>query len=657
MFKKINNINENELDRIITIEIFDNLSFTTNIKTLEKIISKNNYDSSLIFEYIAWSFYKEIYLISKDRNKVDKLPSYIIPKEFELENIIGKKYIQVSIDSKIINVSVKLLELFLASLRNFTNMKSALQDYYINTSITTNSFLHRNIEKLEKLIPILIGAYQQIYILLQEQDHGLNDQVKIKILKELLESNKLNYNKIINIYERVMENVGDEQAFKELREKQNSFMNNSYELEILKSLYSFLLLSHDNLNIDTSKFLSSYKNKIFNNNFYILFLKVMINYYEFDMYFPDGLIENINNIYYSLELDDYYKTEFNVYFKNGSIIPEQFIYNKINSQIYTYIYSNIPENIASPLEKIIAIYILLGDIFQYNINYALFNDEEELNEIPDIDLVNNEVICWQLSLIYYKLLKKDGYYVELDGVFGFHLNVDIDVDNILISADATSFGEYPDCCEYLLSDMAKVKFGFDITNFRLRKDDYYEKYKHLKLGEIEKIIKKDEQKLDEAITNVYEKLGKKTIKESKFNNLVDRYQKNRERNNIINNSYHTKKDIDYRISTINYFYNMNINATNVEKIQFISKYIYQVFSDFNKDDLELMSIVKVIDDNKMWLKLLIVYDTYKQRYYYLEEENGFHEYNLKSLIDKMAIDNMYFKEHISRRENKAKRTK
>ena len=116
--------------------------------------------------------------------------------------------------------------------------------------------------------PGLIGAYKQISILLQEQDHGLNDQLKIKTLKELLESNKLNYNKIINIYERARENVGDEQAFKELREKQNSFLNNSYELEILKSLYSFLLLSHDNLNIDTGKFLSSYKNKTFNNNFY-----------------------------------------------------------------------------------------------------------------------------------------------------------------------------------------------------------------------------------------------------------------------------------------------------------------------------------------------------------------------------------------------------
>ena len=150
-----------------------------------------------------------------------------------------------------------------------------------------------------------------------------------------------------------------------------------------------------------------------------------------------------------------------------------------------------------------------------------------------------------------------------------------------------------------------------------------------------------------AIENVYKKLGKNYVKEEDFIKLVNKYNNNTKkrlkRHTQIKNGniYHNKEDIDYRISTINYFYNMNIKKNNIEKIQFMTKYINMIFNDFNKEDFNLLNLFQDLDNNKTkMLKLILVQDCDKEKYLYLEEDDGFHEYTKDDLINLMVINNI-----------------
>ena len=299
------------------------------------------------------------------------------------------------------------------------------------------------------------------------------------------------------------------------------------------------------------------------------------------------------------------------------------------------------------MERDIAIYILLVSKFRHNREFVIYEDMSLSNDVSSIDLSNNEVVCWDISLMYYKILQKYNSDVDLYGIFGLHVHINFIADNIPLSADPVSFRIRSDFYQNKLSDMTKVQFGMAISNIRLIDDDYFNRYRYLSLDDISRIMADDQHRLDKAIENVYKKLGKNYVKEEDFINLVNTYNNNTkkrlERHNQIKggNIYHTKEDIDYRISTINYFYNMNIKKNNIEKIQFMTKYVNMIFSDFNKEDFNLFNLFQDLDDNKTkMLKLISVKDSDKQEYFYLEEDGGFHEYNKDDLIYLMFINNI-----------------
>ena len=373
----------------------------------------------------------------------------------------------------------------------------------------------------------------------------------------------------------------------------------------------------------------------------------MTNVYRDNMYFFDNLVRNVNEIFYDKALDEKYQTDFHLQFKEKSWIPEKFVYAHINPEIYDYIDKNLPKDITDELERDIAIYILLVSKFRHNREFVIYEDMSLSNDVSSIDLSNNEVVCWDISLMYYKILQKYNSDVDLYGIFGLHVHINFIADNIPLSADPVSFRIRSDFYQNKLSDMTKVQFGMAISNIRLIDDDYFNRYRYLSLDDISRIMADDQHRLDKAIENVYKKLGKNYVKEEDFINLVNTYNNNTkkrlERHNQIKggNIYHTKEDIDYRISTINYFYNMNIKKNNIEKIQFMTKYVNMIFSDFNKEDFNLFNLFQDLDDNKTkMLKLISVKDSDKQEYFYLEEDGGFHEYNKDDLIYLMFINNI-----------------
>lgn len=648
----------------IVIEMFREFPFIVKMDDLKKeLISTENYNKTITVESIAWAFYKtnaKMFNYKIDnQDKIDKVIGMLQGRSIyssldkpALADIIDREYIRVTIDSKTRNIPVAILEFFIHDDDNYQNIANVFKVEKFNDRYqeSSYSFLSKNNYMFKNYIAYLIRAYQELYKLLIDKNYDFSndDNIKLSLLNKFLSFNQLTKEKIDVIYKNVMINVSEEMVIKDIRAKEDIFLSSTEEIKIISQISEFLSnYQGDELVKDTYNYLESISNKVYDNNFYILFIKIMTDVYKDNMYFSDDLVRNVNEIFYDKALDEKYQTDFHLQFKEKSWIPEKFVYAHINPEIYDYIDKNLPKDITDELERDIAIYILLVSKFRHNREFVIYEDMSLSNDVSSIDLSNNEVVCWDISLMYYKILQKYNSDVDLYGIFGLHVHINFIADNIPLSADPVSFRIRSDFYQNKLSDMTKVQFGMEVSNIRLIDDDYFNRYRYLSLDDISRIMADDQHRLDKAIENVYKKLGKNYVKEEDFINLVNTYNNNTkkrlERHNQIKggNIYHTKEDIDYRISTINYFYNMNIKKNNIEKIQFMTKYVNMIFSDFNKEDFNLFNLFQDLDDNKTkMLKLISVKDSDKQEYFYLEEDGGFHEYNKDDLIYLMFINNI-----------------
>ena len=648
----------------IVIEMFREFPFIVKIDDLKKeLINSNNYNKTITIESIAWAFYKmnaKMFNYKIDnQDKIDKVIELLQAKRLyvpldkpTLADIINREYISVTIDSKTRNIPVAILEFFIHDNNNYQNIVSAFkkEKFNDNNQESSSSFLSKNNYMFKNYIAYLVKAYQELYKLLKDKDYDFSNDnhIKLALLNKFLSFNQLTKEKIDIAFKNILINVSEEMAIKNIKNNQDIFLSSSREMKIISQINNFLSnYQEDELVKDTYNYLESIPNKVYDNNFYILFIKIMINVYKDNMYFSDNLVRNINKIFYDKALDEEYQTDFYFQFKEKSWIPEKFIYAHINQEVYDYIDKNLPKDITDELERCIAIYILLVSKFRHNREFVIYEDMSLLDDISSINLSNNEVVCWEISLMYYKILQKYNIDVDLYGIYGFHVHINFIADNIPLSADPVSFRIKKDFHQNKLSDMTKAQFGMEVSNIRLIDDDYINRYSCLSLSDISRIMAKDQHKLDMAIENVYKKLGKNYVKEEDFIKLVNKYNNNTKkrlkRHTQIKNGniYHTKEDIDYRISTINYFYNMNIKKNNIEKIQFMTKYINMIFNDFNKEDFNLLNLFQDLDNNKTkMLKLILVQDCDKEKYLYLEEDDGFHEYTKDDLINLMVINNI-----------------
>ena len=617
----------------IVIEMFQEFPLIIKVDDLkEELVNVENYSKTITMESIAWAFYKMNakmfnYKI-EDQEKIDKVirmlqgSSIYVPLDKSiLSDFINKEYINITIDGKSRNIPVTILEFFIHDKANYQNIINAfnINEFKDSYQESPDSFLSDNNYMFKNYIAYLIKAYQELYKLLKDKNYDFSndDNIKLSLLNKFLSFNELTNNKIMNVYKNIVMNVSEKQAIRYIRYNEEDFFESSEEINIINGFKDFLSEYNGNdLEKDAYNYLESISNKVYDNNFYVLFVKMLVKVYENKMLFSDNLVNNVNKLFYNKSLDQYYQTEFYLKFGGKSLISEEFIYKDINQNIYDYIDKSLPKDIDGNLEKSIAIYVLLVSIFRHNGEFIIYEDESLLKDISSIGISNNEIVCWEFALIYYKLLKKYNIDVDLNGIgiLGMHVNNNVIADNIPFNVDPISFRT--NRAEKRLSDIARAQFGLLVSSIKLLADDYFDKYKYLSMDEISKMIASDYKKLDKTIENVYKKLGKDYVREDDFVKLVNTYNSNTkrrlERNKQIENGniYHTKEDIDYRISTINYFYNMNIKKNNIEKVQFMTKYINMIFSDFESSDFNFISLIQRGDDNKSkWLKLIVVNDS------------------------------------------------
>lgn len=651
----------------IVIEMFQEFPLIIKVDDLkEELVNVENYSKTITMESIAWAFYKMNakmfnYKI-ENQEKIDRVIGmlqgssvYSSLDKPVLADFINKEYISVTIDSKTRNIPVVILEFFIHDKVNYQNIINAfnINEFKDGYQESSASFLSRNSYMFHNYIVYLIKAYQELYKLLKDKNYDFSndDNIKLSLLNKFLSFNELTDAKIMNVYKNIVMNVSDELAVRDIRYSEEEFFDSNDEINIISGFKDFLSEYNDNdLENDCYNYLESISNKVYDNNFYVLFVKMLVRVYENKMVFSDNLVNNVNKLFYNKALDQYYQTEFYLKFGGKSLIPEEFIYKDINPDIYDYIEKSLPEDITDNLEKSIAIYILLVSIFRHNGEFIIYEDESLLKDISSIGISNNEIVCWEFALIYYKLLKKYNIDVDLNGIgiLGMHVDNNVIADNIPFNVDPVSFRTNK--FKKRLSDIARAQFGFSVSNIKLLVDNYFYKFQYLSMNDVSKIIASDYKKLDKTVENVYKKLGKDYVKEDDFVKLVDTYNSNTkrrlERNKQIKggNIYHTKNDIDYRISTINYFYNMNIKKNNIEKVQFMTKYINMIFSDFESNDFNFISLIQRDDGNKSkWLKLIMVSDSDNRSYYYVEKDNGFYEYGKEDLVCYFKANNISLK--------------
>lgn len=198
---------------------------------------------------------------------------------------------------------------------------------------------------------------------------------------------------------------------------------------------------------------------------------------------------------------------------------------EINTDIKNFILKDMPSDLTK-LEKAIYIYSKLCKILDYDMEYYNDNANKKFiaeESISDVDLSNNNVVCYTFSYIYSGLLREIGIdqikeaKINKGEFVNKHASVEFVVDNIVIMADSTHAGAE-------IGDLTTLKVenkinGLRCSQFNIEKQNKVNQAKK----KVEMILEKE--KTDEE-TNYFlpsqEKLDSMTSidKYILFNDLV-----------------------------------------------------------------------------------------------------------------------------------------
>lgn len=121
---------------------------------------------------------------------------------------------------------------------------------------------------------------------------------------------------------------------------------------------------------------------------------------------------------------------------------------EINADIKNFVLKDMPSDLTK-LEKAIYIYSKLCKILDYDMEYYNDNANKKFiaeESISDVDLSNNNVVCYTFSYIYSGLLREIGIdqikeaKINKGEFVNKHASVEFVVDNIVIMADSTHAG-------------------------------------------------------------------------------------------------------------------------------------------------------------------------------------------------------------------------
>lgn len=310
-------------------------------------------------------------------------------------------------------------------------------------------------------------------------------------------------------------------------------------------------------------------------------------------------------------------------------VMNKMIADSLDPSLIDYIRKSLENFSGTKAEFAIAIYIKLAELFWYDSKFVVDNDLSIIDELSAISVSNNEVICLHWAIIYYKLLDIYGIESKLLGN-DEHLMVKVITEDFILYTDATRYGIGNR--NYQLADLTNLKL-------KLKIEGIYILNEHLN------------EKLEQTINLVYEKLGIEVFDSEKINTLLERYRmyccKRLSTKKEMGLNRIDKPEILKRIRFLNFFYKLKINLREVERLQIFSKYYKNVFEGFDFDNCRCITMSEQNSAELHLVRLIILADDLDNIYYFLESPNGFIEYTKEALLDEFVIRNIRFKYEIS----------
>ena len=369
------------------------------------------------------------------------------------------------------------------------------------------------------------------------------------------------------------------------------------------------------------------KEKNYSYDFYIYFI---YTYYQLfkdkeSFSFSKEFITNIMDLYYLEEIEvgfnpEKFKMHYGHAYTGALNIKEE-----MNPDIINYVRNTLPKTLKSDLEKAIGIYILLAKALRYAPIYTITEDIYDTNPYYEVTLYNNEVVCVQFALIYYKLLQLYGIEANLTGNYEYHMYVNLSFGSMMIRCDATRYGYYSDQLE--LSDLTNTKYDFMIEGIDIDDSKYFDS----------NYIAYGKERLSSTIREVYKKLGLSIDLKDKINEFINKYQ----RIEFKKNREVDKSVIDERIEMLNGMF--KFSEETVENIQLFNWLVNSVFYDIAEDRVESISLYRKVNERIELSKLLVLYDQDMNPYYYLYSNSKLTNYDVDTIVEIILRDGWCFK--------------
>ncbi len=303
---------------------------------------------------------------------------------------------------------------------------------------------------------------------------------------------------------------------------------------------------------------------------------------------------------------------------------DKMLQDSIDKSIIDYIDKSV-KSLNDDTDMALAIYIKLAQLFWYSPSFVYENDYSVVQDLSQISVENNDVICLHFSIIYSKLLSMYGIKNSLLGN-DEHLLVKVMTDKFVMFADATRYGAERN--EYMLSDLTNLKLS-------------------LKLSGIYVLGEENSRRLIEEIDKVCDMLGIELYTTRRLDELLKKFRtytmRRMQKCKIDGEVVITRDEILRRIKFLNYFYHLKVKLHEVERLQFFSKYYRNIFEGFEFDTCRCITLGETNDDVSHLIRLLILADDFGEIYYFLENDNGFIEYTKDELLNQFDKRNICFK--------------
>lgn len=299
--------------------------------------------------------------------------------------------------------------------------------------------------------------------------------------------------------------------------------------------------------------------------------------------------------------------------------------NRVDSKLYEYINRNIEDDMTK-LEKAIIIYLCLGDVLCYSAEFSLTYDYDRTLSVRDVSIDNNQIMCKSWSILYHRLLSSFGIFSKVVRNRG-HYKVDIPLDGVIYTADATGYGAYG--IHYSMSDIARIKYGFTIEKFVVSSS--------IDSNDLNLFVLKNRE-LKNIIYNIYKKQNRKYFSKDRLSllrkSVISKIENNKEKV-----GFATLEDVEYRIKIINRFWKLNISDSPLEKVQLFNSFFKVIFNDYEEYEAKCYNVYAFKDNNLVIYKLIAI-EIGENYYYYFDDGSIFKVYTLRELLEEFRLRNV-----------------